>query len=379
MSAEKRKYSTIHYQNYLKVNELLELQKLRSEELGKPAHEEMLFIIVHQVYEMWFKQIIHELKSVIAFFDDKEVVESSLSVAIGRLNRVEKILKLMVEQISIMETMTPLDFLDFRNYLFPASGFQSFQFRAMECLLGLPEEQRLTYYGQKYSSVFEESKQQELDDIYKKGTLLDTVNAWLERTPFLNLDGFDFLEEYKGALEKMLSKETAAISASIYLSDKEKEKRKEMAGSAQTYFKSILNEDVHNQLMKEGKKRLSYKATVAALFINLYREEPILQLPFQFITCLIDIDNQVTTWRYRHAQMVLRMIGHKIGTGGSSGHEYLSKTAQKHQIYTDFHGISSLLIPRSDLPKLPNGIREQLNFHFNTHQFFTKNKNHNHG
>ncbi len=118
--------------------------------------------------------------------------------------------------------------------------------------------------------------------------------------------------------------------------------------------------------MAEGKKKLSYKATVAALFINLYREEPILQLPFQFITCLIDIDNQVTNWRYRHAQMVLRMIGNKIGTGGSSGHEYLSKTAQKHQIYGDFHGISSLLIPRSELPELPKGIRAQLNFHFNT-------------
>jgi len=83
------------------------------------------------------------------------------------------------------------------------------------------------------------------------------------------------------------------------------------------------------------------------------------------MTCLIDIDNQMTTWRYRHAQMVLGMIGNKIGTGGSSGHEYLAKTALKHQIYTDFHNISTLLIPRSDLPPLPSNIREQLNFHFN--------------
>lgn len=361
------KYTTIHYQKYLKIKELLEAQELRSVQLGNPAHEEMLFIIVHQVYELWFKQIIHELESVVEFFADDEVIESSLSIAIGRLNRVEKILKLMVEQIGIMETMTPLDFLDFRNYLFPASGFQSFQFRAMECLLGLPEEQRMTYFGQKYSSVFEEEQQQKLDDIYKKGTLLDTVNAWLERTPFLNLDGFDFLKEYRTALQKMLEKEKQAITASEYLSEKEKEMRSKMVGGTDTYFRSILDEATHNQLMEEGKKRLSYKATVAALFINLYREEPILQLPFQFITCIMDIDNQVTTWRYRHAQMVLRMIGHKIGTGGSSGHEYLTKTAQKHQIFTDFHGISSLLIPRSELPKLPKGIRAQLNFHFNTH------------
>jgi len=94
MNSKEGKYSTIHYQNYLKIDELLNAQKLRSEELGTPAHEEMLFIIVHQVYELWFKQIIHELKSVIAFFDDNEVIETSLSVAIGRLNRVEEILNL---------------------------------------------------------------------------------------------------------------------------------------------------------------------------------------------------------------------------------------------------------------------------------------------
>lgn len=367
MESKGGKYTTIHYQKYLKIEQLLGAQDLRSEQLGEPAHEEMLFIIVHQVYELWFKQIIHELESVNEFFADNEVIESSLAVAIGRLNRVEKILKLVVEQITIMETMTPLDFLDFRNYLFPASGFQSFQFRQIECLLGLPEEQRMTYFGQKYSSVFEEDKQKALDDIYKKGTLLDTVNAWLERTPFLKLDGFDFLKEYRKAVENMLKKETRAINESEYLTDKEKEMRTRMVGGTDSYFRSILDEKTHNELMQQGKKRLSYKATVAALFINLYREEPILQLPFQFITCLIDIDNQLTTWRYRHAQMVLRMIGNKIGTGGSSGHDYLAKTAQKHQIFTDFHGISSLLIPRSELPKLPKGIKEQLNFHFNNH------------
>ncbi len=365
MTSKGGKYTTIHYQNYLQIDEILSAQKLRSEELGTPAHEEMLFVIVHQVYELWFKQIIHELESVIVFFQDKEVIESSLSVAIGRLKRVEKILKLLVEQIRIMETMTPLDFLDFRNYLFPASGFQSFQFRVIECLLGLPEAQRMTYFGQKFSSVFDENQQAYLDGIYATGTLLSEVNEWLERTPFLELDGFDFLSEYKAALKNMLAKETAAIDNSSYLSDKEKEMRKQMVGSTDTYFDAILNPETHQKLMQEGKKQLSYKATVAALFINLYREEPILQLPFQFVTCLIDIDNQLTNWRYRHAQMVLRMIGNKIGTGGSSGHDYLSKTTSKHQIYSDFHGISSLLIPRSELPDLPSGIRQQLNFHFN--------------
>ena len=366
MKSTEGKYTTVHYQKYLKLDQILSAQKLRSVQLQEPAHEEMLFIIVHQVYELWFKQIIHELESVIEFFADNEVIESSLSVAIARLNRVEEILKLMIQQIGIMETMTPLDFLDFRNYLFPASGFQSFQFRKVECLLGLPEQQRLTYHNQRYNSVFPEEQQIELDRVYETGTLLETVNAWLERTPFLTLNGFDFLKSYRKAVNAMLEKETSAIMASEYLTDKEKKMRSKMVGSTDTYFQAILNKETHNQLMAEGKKQLSYEATVAALFINLYREEPILHLPFQFMTCLVDIDNQLTAWRYRHAQMVLRMIGNKIGTGGSSGHEYLFKTAQKHQIFTDFHNISTLLIPRSELPKLPKDIREQLNYHFNT-------------
>ncbi len=364
MSDSNGKYTTIHYQQYLELDKILKAQNLRSLQLDEEAHEEMLFIIVHQVYELWFKQIIHELESVIEFFEDKEIIESSLGVAISRLNRVETILKLMVEQIGVMETMTPLDFLDFRNYLFPASGFQSFQFRAVECLLGLPNEQRLTYHGHKYSSVFPEEQQKALDKIYEKGTLLDIVNAWLERTPFLKLDGFDFLEMYRKALDKMLENENKAILASEYLTEKEKEMRLKMVGSSDTYFQSILDRDKHDELVKEGKKRLSYEATIAALFINLYRDEPILHLPFRFMTALIDIDNQMTTWRYRHAQMVLRMIGNKIGTGGSSGHEYLASTAMKHQIYTDFHNISTLLIPRSELPALPKNIKEQLSFHF---------------
>jgi tryptophan 2,3-dioxygenase len=153
------KYTTIHYHNYLDLDKLLSAQNPRSVALGEPAHEEMLFIVVHQVYELWFKQIIHELESVIAMFDDDLVDERSVGEAVARLERVAEIQKLLIEQIRVMETMTPLDFLDFRNYLFPASGFQSFQFRLVETLFGLEEKQRLTYNGQPFTSVFTEKQQ----------------------------------------------------------------------------------------------------------------------------------------------------------------------------------------------------------------------------
>lgn len=358
------KYTTIHYQNYLGLDDLLKTQVLRSEQLGKPAHEEMLFIITHQVYELWFKQIIHELESVIAMFSEDRLDENNLGTAIARLDRVERILQLLVDQIGVMESMTPLDFLDFREYLFPASGFQSIQFRAIESLLGLPKQQRMTYHNKSYDSVFPKDQQNYLSNIYEKGTLFDWINKWLERTPFLKFGEFKFTQKYRESVQKMLDRETAAIQASEYLTEKEKQKRTEMIGSTDTYFKAILNRKNYDELVKEGKKRLSYDATVAALFINLYRDEPLLQLPFQLLTNLVDIDDLLTTWRYRHAQMVLRLLGNKVGTGGSSGHQYLNETAQRHKIFSDFHTISTLLIPRSDLPQLPPDLKRQLSYHF---------------
>ena len=124
----------------------------------------------------------------------------------------------------------------------------------------------------------------------------------------------------------------------------------------------------------EGEIRFSHKATVAALLINLYRDEPILHMPFQLLTCLVDMDELLTTWRYRHAQMVLRMLGRKIGTGGSSGYDYLQSTAARHHIFKDLHNISTLLIPRSELPGLPEEVRKQLGFYFSGEEIVDCNK-----
>ncbi len=367
MKEETKKYSTVHYKNYLGLEKILNAQHLRSSEMGeKAAHDEMLFIIVHQSYELWFKQVIHELESVMAMFSRDEVDERNIGISVARLNRVIEIFKLLVEHIRIMETMTPLDFLDFRNYLFPASGFQSFQFRKIENLLGLPEDERMTYGGHHYAAFFSGEEQQELKAIVERGSLFDVVEDWLERTPFLRFGDFKFLEHYRRSVERMVAKEAEAIRASDYLSDKEKAMRLRMMGSTDTYFESILDPEVHRKMMAEGKQRLSYKATLAALMINLYNEEPLLQLPYRFLICIVDIDELLTTWRYRHSQMVLRMLGRKTGTGGSSGHDYLHATAVKHHIFTDLHNISTLLIPRSELPELPAEIKRELGFYFSS-------------
>jgi len=358
------KYSTIHYHSYLQLDKITGAQELRSTSVGKSAHEEMLFIVTHQAYELWFKQIIHELKSVLKMFADDEVDERNIGTAVGRLQRVEEIIGLLVQQISVMETMTPLDFLDFRAYLFPASGFQSFQFRMIEAMLGLPQKKRLTYNNHHYAEFFPENQKGILEGIYESGTLFDAVEIWLERTPFIRYEGFDFLEKYDTAVREMIATEQAAIDLSDYLTDAEKVMRKKMLGDTNTYFQAVLNKEAHDKLRESGELRLSYDATVAALFIKLYREQPILHLPFMLLTNLVDIDDKLTTWRQRHAQMVMRMLGKKVGTGGSSGHEYLSKTAEQHHIFKDLHNISTLLIPRSSLPKLPDDLVKDLGFYF---------------
>jgi tryptophan 2,3-dioxygenase len=365
MSDSGKKYSTIHYHSYLQLDKLLDAQHLRSAELEeKPAHDEMLFIIVHQAYEIWFKQILHELNSVAEMFEGNHVDERNIGTAIARLKRVIEIQKLLVQQIQVLETMTPLDFLDFRSYLFPASGFQSFQFRLIEVMLGLDERERLTYNNMPFASVFEQEQQVRLRKMAEGRSMFQLLEDWLERTPFLQFGSFDFLSQYKLAVQQMLEKEAAAIRSSGYLTEQEKEMRLRMLGGTDTYFQSVLNPEAHEQLRAEGKLRMSYKATLAALLINLYRDEPILHNPFNLLQCLVEIDEQLTTWRYRHTQMVLRMLGKKIGTGGSSGYDYLHATAVKHHVFADLHNISTLLIPRSELPELPIELKQNLGFHF---------------
>jgi len=365
MSKQDGKYATVHYSNYLQLDKILSAQSMRSEQLEEtPAHDEMLFIVIHQVYELWFKQIIHEVTSVVQLFNSHDVDERNIGTAVARLKRVIEIQEVIIKQIHVLETLTPLDFLDFRNYLFPASGFQSFQFRMVETLLGLREEDRITYNNKKYDSEFTAEQQTALKNVLQHGTLFDAIEDWLERTPFLNFGNFKFLEHYKEAVISMIEKEQRAIRESNYLSDQEKQMRLRMLGTTDTFFESILNEEAHDKMVKAGSLRLSYKATLAALLIRVYRDEPILQMPYNLLNNIIEIDELFTTWRYRHSQMVLRMLGRKIGTGGSSGYDYLHATAVKHHIFWDFHNISTLLIPRSEIPALPDDLKKELGFYF---------------
>lgn len=335
--------SVIHYHDYLELDKILNAQHPESDKQKLPAHDEMLFIIIHQAYELWFKQLHHETDSIGEIMKRPSLNDNSpdLQTVVHRLHRITIILKLLVQQIDIMETMTPMDFLDFRDMLRPASGFQSWQFKELEAKLGLKYEHR---YGQEY---YISQLRKEHIDIIKKAegqmSLLELVNKWLERMPLapswpvksgdeLN----SFWMQYRACYKNSLA-------------DAEKD-------NLQIFENTFFPEEEY----KQGP--MSAKAKRAALFIMLYRGYPLLHLPFELLNYLLEIDEQLSSWRYRHMNMVHRMIGTRIGTGGSSGKDYLKAAADKHYIFREIAQLNSFLIERRKLPALPLEVEKSLGF-----------------
>lgn len=357
------KYSPVHYQDYLGLKPLLSAQNRKSVEHGRPAHEEMLFIIVHQTYELWFKQILFELDSVLSIFNKPQIADTEMGTATARLERIVSILKMIMGQIDVLETMTPLDFLDFREMLYPASGFQSFQWRLIETKLGLRVSDRLAYNQTPFHKSLTEEQQTEILKVMDEPSLFDSLEKWLERTPFLQTQDFNFWDSYKQAVTRMFQNDIETVKTGS-LPDEDKRKNIEALEKTLHSFDALFDETAFEKVRSEGQFRLSYKALHAALLIQLYREQPVLQLPFRIIQALLDIDETMTNWRYRHAQMALRMLGQKIGTGGSSGHKYLSEATTKHKVFGDFFNLTTFFIPRSQIPPLPKSIAERMSFHY---------------
>lgn len=356
------KYPPVQYHDYLHLDKILDSQKRRSSEFNNPAHDEMLFIIVHQTYELWFKQILFELDSVIECFHKNKIPESEMGVAVARLERVIDIQKLINGQVDVLETMTPLDFLEFRDYLYPASGFQSFQWRLIETKLGLKSDFRLNYNQSPFYSALTADQQTHIRRLIEQPSLYDLIEKWLERTPFLQTDQFTFWSEYKKSVLQMLADDEEVISSNPRLGPEAQQRSLDMMKQAKETFLALFDPESYKKLQEQNYFRLSQKAVHAALFIQIYRDQPMLALPFRLLACLQDIDEKMTEWRHRHSIMVHRMIGKKIGTGGSSGHDYLKATTEKHKIFTDFFNLSTFFIPRSKIPQLPQDLESRLNF-----------------
>lgn len=246
------------YGGYLKVPQLLALQEL----LSDPAqHDETLFIIIHQVYELWFKQLLHEVDALLERLERDEVLGAH-----HLLQRCVSIQRVLVSQVSVLETMTPVDFLAFRDHLTPASGFQSAQFRELEFVSGMKNPK----FVEHYDAGSEERAR--LEARLARPSLDEAFYALLRRR------GFQLPEDPAGEDEE----EADAVRD---------QRRREL--------------------------------------LRIYHERDQHYALFLLTESLMDYDEQFTLWRLRHVLMVERMIGSKPGTGGSAGASYLRRTAER--------------------------------------------------
>ncbi len=348
-----------YYGDYLGIERLLELQKPLSLREGKLiAHDEMLFIIIHQAYELWFKQILHEITACGEVLSKPEADDDGpdMNVVVHRLRRVVEIWKLLNHQVDVLETMTPLDFLEFRDLLHGASGFQSKQFREIEASLGLEMENRFRpdYYKHTEFGGFNQKDFADITAFEERPSILELVEHWLLRMPFFQEE---FWRDWK---DEVPNEHTTGDDYAPFWSR-----------YRTLYGQSLSERDDKADLLGKfddiffhaGAGAFRPAALRAALFIMLYRDEPLFRLPFALLNSLIEIDEQLANFRYRHLQMVRRMIGTRVGTGGSSGEQYLQGAVNKNYIFKELAGVITYLIERRHLPTLPPRLHRALRFH----------------
>jgi tryptophan 2,3-dioxygenase len=346
-------HDVLYYWDYLHLDELLSSQTPKSPERGGLVHDEIFFIVVHQTYELWFKQILVELDSVLSLMSADRIPERDLGIILSRLQRINSIQQLLVGQFDILETMTPLDFLDFRSMLLPASGFQSVQFRLIENKFGLLEKDRVRIEGRSYSDTLRADHVALVVETENSPSLFDHLERWLGRTPFVRTGDFDFVATYRSVVKAKHDATRASMEGKPdQLATFEQGIRK---------FDALFDEAIWEREMEQGSRRLSYEAFMAALFINLYRDEPILHMPYLILTALVDIDETFTMWRQRHALMAHRMLGRLTGTAGS-GYDYLDETAKTYTAFRDLFDVATYLVPRTLLPRLPEALVSDLDF-----------------
>jgi tryptophan 2,3-dioxygenase len=354
--------SAPNYWDYLQVDRLLALQGGLEEDDSRVSSDELHFIVVHQVYELWMKLLLRELRDARDQLSAERVDEEIIPRVVHHLDRVEEILRLMTSQWAVMETLAPQDFLAFRDKLAPASGFQSFQMRELELVLGLGPEQRLRYAGvdpiDHIRTASEASRdgagvRSRIDRALEEQSLRTALHKWLHRTPIQGSCPDDpddagvvdkFLIEYLEAYEQSQRRIAGNLSRSGVADPDGLEARVESARRSARGF--LLAED------QEGpEKDFIRRVRAGLLFVESYRELPLLAWPRLLVDKIVAVEKQMVLWRTGHARLVERTIGRRIGTGGSSGVDYLDEAARV-RVFTDLWAVRSILLSTEHRPPL---------------------------
>lgn len=352
------------YWDYIKVEPLLSLQSGLEADESELANDEVLFITVHQIDELWFKLVLRELSSVRDLFARDRVPEQALASAVRGIRRTALLLDNLAGHFALMETMTTRDYLAFRDKLTPASGFQSAQLREIEILLGLDPSQRLHLgHENSYLDALKNADgtpspallrvQRRLED---RPSLLEALRAWLYRTPIQGSTPDDpgdearvaeFLEAYLQAQAVEIELQLAEASRhALTEADRGRlRSRYEAEKAAARAFLFATSEP------EEARARTS-RIRAALVFIESYRELPLLAWPREVVDGIVALEQAMLVFRQRHARMVERVIGRRTGTGGSAGVDYLDQTALKYRVFADLWAVRTLLLRRAALPPL---------------------------
>ena len=352
-----------NYANYLRLDTLLTLQVGLDQDESDLIPDELLFIVVHQALELWFKIVIRELRLARNHLCVEEVPEKSVPHVVHHLKRVNRVFELAIEHFKVMETLTPQDFLGFREKISPASGFQSHQMREMEILLGIGGKQRLRYGKvDPVEHLKALAKQSEggdkvwshIQEVLAETTLHEALRNWLYRTPIHGSQPDDegdeavvdrFIESYLVEFDLMMDRQQASLIENLPDSSGIEARFAQSKEAARTF---LCAEDVD-----EAERPRNRRVRAGLLFIEAYRTLPLLAWPRMLVDTVVELEQLTLIWRNRHARMVERMIGRRVGTGGSSGVDYLDKTSTI-RIFTDLWAVRTVLLPASVLPDLEN-------------------------
>ena len=339
--------SRMTYGNYLQLDELLSLQSGPEGHDPPPSNHEMHFIVVHQAFELWFKQINRELEEALILLNVEEVDEKQIPVIVRHLERCSEIFRLLASQWRVMETLSPHDFLAFRDRLGTSSGFESWQMRTLEMLLGLESEQRIggmdpMIHNRKLHSEgkLSDAVMENMVRIDNMPSLNDVVQKWLARTPVNGVSGDEsILQEFaEKHIESMSVHAESVIAHMVKIGHGTEEAIRPRIEAGISGAQDFL--------MPDGKV---VAARAGLLFIESYRELPLLSWPRRLIDTIVDLEQAMLLFRSHHARMVERMIGRRMGTGGSSGVDYLDMTL-KYRIFTDLWAVRTMLVKRDALP-----------------------------
>ncbi len=353
-----------NYWEYIRVEELLALQSGLERDESKLTNDEVLFVTVHQVFELWFKLILRELHALRDFFKRERVEEQALANAARSIRRVITILKSAVKHFEVVETLTTREYLGFRNKLMPASGFQSAQLRQIEIVLGLSDEERIPLGpGEDYLDALRAhdgsesvAMRQVLAERRGGPNLLEAVENWLHRTP---IDGVGpngsgsravvdrFVEAYVAASAREVD-ETLAYALARAQRPEDRQRLESRYAAEKAAIRGFLAPSER----EGGERRRRIRA--ATLFILSYRELPLLAWPREVLDGLVELEQALLVFRQRHARMVERVIGRRTGTGGSSGVDYLDSTALAYRIFKDLWAARTYQIRRVANPELEN-------------------------